>query len=177
MEVEKCIKERRSVRQYLDKKIEWNKVAKILEAARHAPNAGNIQNWRFIVVDNKEKKENLAKAALNQSFLGEAGIIIVVCHIEKEIKRFYGKKAEVYSIQNTAAAVQNIMLRAFSLGLGSCWIGAFDEEAVKSELKVPNDVSIDAMVTLGYSKEKAKMPKRIDLKEIVYFEEWNNKVK
>jgi len=174
MEVGKCIKERRSIRKYKDKIIEWKKITEILDCARFTPAAGNIQNWRFILVSDKDKKEKLAKAALKQYFIEESAYIIVVCRDDKELKRFYRKRADLYGVQNTAAAIQNIMLRAHSLGLGTCWIGAFDEQAVKSALKIVGDIHVDGMITLGYPNEKVKAPKRMDLRDMVYFEEWKN---
>ena len=177
MEVNKCIKERRSIKSYKDKKVEWKKITDILDAARYAPSSGNMQNWRFIVVEDKERKEKLAKAALKQVFIEEASHVIVVCSDAKEIKRFYRKRSDLYSVQNTALAAQNIMLKAHSLGVGSCWIGAFDEDAVKSACKITGDINVHCLIALGYPGQKVGLPRRMDMKDLVYFEEWNNKKK
>ncbi len=177
MDINKAIETRRSTRYFLDKDVNWNKLGDILDSARYAPSSGNLQNWRFIVVKDKEKKEKLAVAAADQTFIEKAPAIIVVCSDDADVKIMYKSKSDHYSTQNCAAAIQNMLLKATSLGIASCWIGAFREEKIKAILKIPDKIKVHAMIALGYAKREEKMPKRIDLENLVYFDEWKNKEK
>ncbi len=173
MDFDKCLKGRRSIRDYKDKKINITDLNKILDAARYAPSAGNLQNYRFIIVEDGEKRKKLAEACLDQEFVAKAPISVVVCDDSEDVVRHYGKRGKLYAIQNCAVVIQNIMLKANDLGLGSCWVGAFDEDKVRAILKIPDSIRPEAIITIGYSNEKAEMPRRYDLKDLVYFEEWN----
>ena len=173
MEIDTCIKKRRTTKDFLDKKIEKLKINKILDSIRYAPNSGNLQNWRLIVVEDKEKKKKLVKASFNQSWIAQSSIIIVVCSDNQDIKRYYKKElAENFIIQNCAAGIQNMLLTAYSLGISSCWCATSNEDLVKEILKIPDKISVQAIICLGYSKEKPQMPKRLDLDNILHFNEW-----
>ena len=150
MEIDKCIQERRSVRKYNKKKVSWDKIADILEAGINAPCAGGIQNYHFIVVQKNKKKEAIAKAC-GQSWMAQAPIFIIVCNDKQKSKKFYEDSGERYSIQNCAAVAENILLKAYSLGINSCWVGAYDEIELAGILKLPENVSADLIITLGYS--------------------------
>lgn len=172
------IKERRTVKQYLPKFVSWNHLSKILDAARHAPSCGNVQNWKFIVVVQPDQKRQLAEAAHEQYEYALAGALIVVCAEPDKAERYYGLRGHrLYSTQNCAAAVQNMLLEAHSLGLGSTWIGAFDEDAVKSICSIPEDVRPQAMVAIGYAKETPNKPPKYPLETLVFFHSWRNKLR
>ena len=171
------IKTRRSIRRYINKPVEQEKINEILECARFAPSSGNIQNSRFIVVKKEEKRKRIAEACLNQYWIQTAPVLIVVCSDTKQIRRNYEKRGvKLYSIQNTSLAAQNIMLTAHSLNLGTCFISAFNEEAVKRILKIPEEIKIHIVITIGYSDEKPKVKKET-IESLVFFEEWNKKRK
>ena len=131
MEFCEVIAKRRSVRHFNTKlAVSDEDVRALLEAAVTAPTAGNIQPWRFVVVRSAEARERLA-AALHQRWATAAPVVIVVCVDPRPCAARYGDRGEMlYAIQDTAAAVENILLAAVDRGLASCWIGAFDEEAV-----------------------------------------------
>ncbi len=174
MEALKAIKERRSVREFLDKKVEEDKISKILEAASFAPSSGNVQNWEFVIV--KENKELIAKAC-KQDFLLDAPVLIIVCNIKNKINILFGDKGrEFYSIQNCALAIENILIAATALGLGSCFTAVFDETMIKRALNIPDDISIDAVIAIGYGKEKNEA-KRISLKLKTFFESYGKRKK
>jgi nitroreductase len=173
METLEAIKTRRSIRKFLNTRVEEEKLVQILDAGRWAPSAGNTQEWFFIVVKDKGRKIQLAEAALGQFWLVDADIVIVVCCNIDRIRFAYGKRGEeLYSIQDCAAAVENMLLAAHDLGLGACWIGAFDEEDVKRILRIPGELRPMAIVPIGYAGEEPPPPVRIDLDRIVYFEEY-----
>jgi len=174
MELNKCLKERRSIRKFLKKEISWEKIVKILDAGRYAPSSGNIQNWRFIVVKGENQKKKLANAC-SQNFVKDSNCLIVVCSEEERMKEIYGKRGtELYSMQNCGAAVENILLEAYSLGIGSCWIGAFEDNKVRKILDIEGDTKVQAIVALGYTKE-VKEPKRNKLERFIFFEKYGNK--
>jgi nitroreductase len=159
MEVFEAILKRRSIRKYLDKPIEKEKIIKILEAARWAPSGGNRQPWRFIIVKNKERRIKLSEIAYNQKFIKEAPLIIAICN----------KKDE--SLTNIGLSMQNICLEAFDLGLGSCIIGWFNKEEARKFFNIPEEYDVCYLITIGYPAEKP-ISNRKNLEEIVYEEEW-----
>ena len=171
MDILEIIKKRRSIRAFKNMDIPEEIVEKLIEAARWAPSAGNIQPWEFIIVRKPETKRKIAEAALNQTFIEEAPVIIVVCADYERSAMGYGSRgANLYCIQDTAAAIQNIHLTAVSLGLGTCWVGAFREEPVKKLLKIPNGVRPIAIIPVGYPAEQPKPRPRRPLNEIVHYE-------
>lgn len=170
------ITSRRDVHQFLPKFVSWESISRILDAARHAPSCGNIQNWKFIVVLEPDMKQKLAEAAYEQYEITMAGALIVVCGEPEKAERYYGLRGErLYTIQNCAAAMQNMLLEAHSLGLGSRWIGAFDEEMVKSVCNIPEEVRPQAIIAIGYPKEIPTRPPKYPLETLVYFHRWRSK--
>lgn len=161
------IQSRRSVRAFGSRDIEKQKIDMLLEAAKWAPSAGNMQARDFILVREKNIKEKIAAAALNQDFISEAPLVVVACANKKKSSMRYGPRGEsLYSIQDATIAVQNMLLMAHSIGLGSCWVGAFNEEQVKEILKIPEGIKPIAIVPIGYPAEKPPPPdRRIDVHE------------
>lgn len=172
MDVLEAIKGRRSVRtfkseQNLSEKI----VEKLIDAARWAPSAGNIQPWEFIIVRRPEVKKRLAEVAFNQSFIEEAPVVIVVCADENRSSESYGQRGEtLYCIQDTAAAIQNVHLTAYSVGLGTCWVGAFKEEEASELLKIPRGIRPVALIPVGYPCKFPSPRSKRDIDEIVHYE-------
>lgn len=171
MDLFKAIKQRRSVRAYTREDVSEEEVKKLIEAARWAPSAGNIQPWRFVIVRDAEVKRKLAEAALNQTFIEEVPVVIVVCADEARSSQGYGNRgATLYCIQDTAVATQNILLAAYALGLGTCWVGAFREELVKKALNAPMNMRPVAIIPVGHAAERPRAPSRRSLEEIVHYE-------
>jgi nitroreductase len=169
MEFMKIIKERRSVRLYdLKKDVPDDLVQQILESAISAPSAGNVQPWHFYVTRDRSIKGQIVRAAYGQSFIAEAPVVIIVCANLKEASYSYGSRgAELYCIQDTAAAIQNMLLTVHSMGLGSCWIGAFDEKSVARIINCPNTMRPIAVLPIGYPAEFPKPPGRRNLESVV----------
>jgi nitroreductase len=171
MDVLDAIKGRRSIRAYENRAVPAKIVEKLIEAARWAPSAGNIQPWEFVIVRRPAIKRRLAEAALGQSFVEEAPVVIVVCANENRVNERYGIRGkELYCIQDTAAAVQNIHLAAYSFGLGTCWIGAFNEEDAEKILETPPGIRPVALISMGYSAESPSPPNRRPKSRIVRYE-------
>ncbi len=172
------IQSRRTIKYFLPKFVSWENVAKVIDAGRHAPSCGNVQNWKFIVILEPESKQVLAAACYEQYEIVSAGVLIVVCNELEKAERYYGLRGEkLYSIQNCAAAIENMLLEAHSLGLGTRWVGSFDEEEVRSQLKIPEEVRPQAIIALGYPKEIPPRPPKYPLETVVYFHRWRNKLR
>lgn len=171
MDLFEAIKQRRSIRAYTEENVSEEEVKKLIEAARWAPSAGNIQPWEFVIVRDAEVKQKLAAAALNQTFIEEAPVVIVVCADEAQSSQGYGSRGvTLYCLQDTAAATQNILLAAHALGLSTCWVGAFREELVRKSLNALLNVRPIAIIPVGHAAEEPRAPSRKALKEIVRHE-------
>jgi nitroreductase len=126
-------------------------VTRLIQAAVRAPSAGNRQPWHFCVARDEATKRALAQAALNQWFLSEAPVVIVVCaDPERSADRYGDRGRYLYSLQDTAAATQNLLLAAVASGLGACWVGAFNETAASRALNLPAHLRPVAIVPIGY---------------------------
>jgi nitroreductase len=147
-------RERRCVREYLDKPIEQENLDRIMEAANWAPTAGNCQEIEFIIVRERDLKDKLYDYCREQEQLKEADVVIVICANLDKIRRYGRRGEELYSKIDTGITVQNIALKAWELGVGSCYIGSFDDEAVTQLLDLPANVMPMMIMTLGYPDEK-----------------------
>lgn len=178
MDILELIKSRRTIKEFLPKFVSWDQLSKILDAARHAPSSGNLQNWKFIVIIETGLKKQLAEAALQQYEIINAGALVVVCAEPEKAERYYGLRGErLYTTQNCAAAIQNMLLEAHSLGLGTRWIGAFEEEMVKRLLNIPEDARPQALIAIGYPKEIPPKPPKLPLESLLYFDSWRNRIR
>lgn len=170
MDLLEAVKGRRSIRAYKTQDVPEEIVAELIEAASYAPSAGNIQPWRFVVARKPDAKKKLAQAA-NQAFVGEAPVVIVVCANEQRAEMSYGVRGKtLYCIQDTAAATQNILLTAYSLGLGTCWIGAFNEEQARKAVNAPEEMRAVALISGGYPNETRAQRNRRPLSQIMHYE-------
>jgi len=171
MDVLEAISSRRSVRSFKTGTVSDDEARTLLEAAHWAPSAGNIQPWEFILVRKPETKRALSEAAFDQSFIEAAPLVVVVCADEQRSIQSYGLRGKnLFCIQDTAAAVQNILLCACSLGLGTCWVGAFEEQKVRRVLRVPDGVRPVALVPMGYPAKAPGAGSRRPLSEVVHEE-------
>jgi len=144
----------------------------VLEAARWAPNGGNLQPWRFVVVLDPNRRRAIAGAAYGQGFLAQAPVVIAVCAVPDESAAKYGPRGrELYCLQDTAAAAENILLAATNRGLGSCWVGAFDEQATARALELPVSWRPVALIALGRPAEAEPQRTRRPLSEITLWYE------
>jgi len=168
------IKSRRSIRRFKkDVKIPREDLMKILEAGIYAPSAGNRQPWEYIIVEEEDVKIRIAEAAYHQMWITEAPIIIVVCANEVRSASRYGERGRtLYCIQDTAASIQNILLAAHSMGYGTCWVGAFNEDEVKRVLNIPMGVRPVAIIPIGKPDEKPSMPPRIPLERLLHYNKY-----
>ena len=173
MDVFEAVRTRRSIRKYKDKQVPFDNIVTILQAGKYAPSAGNVQNWKFIVVKTDAKRAAIAKACLEQEWMEIAPIHIVIVAEPKKAERYYGTRgARLYTIQGCAAAIQNMLLTAHSLGLGACWVGAFDEDEIWRILGLPEEISVQGIVTIGYADEAPEPPPKKRIEHVMFFEKW-----
>ena len=170
MNILEAIKTRKSVRSYLDKPVEDEKLQMVLEVARLAPSASNRQEWRFVVVRDTETRKKIAMAAGNQSFVGQAPVIIAACAETDGHLMTCGQAC--YPI-DVAIALDHMTLMAVELGLGTCWIGRFHAQEVKNILSIPDRIQVVELMPLGYPSDPSlKEKKRLPIDKIVKFEHW-----
>jgi nitroreductase len=170
LDVFELIRVRRSIRAYKDQPVEKEKLDRILEAARLAPSAHNNQPCHIIVVSDAATKESLGKAYSGE-WLMQAPIIIVVCAVPADA--WIRSDGEEYWKADAAIAMQNMVLTATELGLGTCWIAMFDEAIAKKALNVPDDVRVVVMTPLGYSaQQKEPVTNRKPLTELIHNNKW-----
>lgn len=172
MDFWQVVERRHSVRSYDPKTdVPQESVEKLLAAALRAPTGGNRQPWHFYVVRDRALREGLMGAAYGQKFLAEAPVVIVVCtDAEKSAARYGDRGRGLYCLQDTAAAVEHILLGAVALGLGSCWVGAFDEAAAAAVLHLPEKHRPVAMLPIGRpAREPSGQTPREPIEQVVTF--------
>jgi len=170
-----CIRllyERRSVRKFRKDNIDDATVIELLESANSAPSAGNLQPRDFIVVRDPEIKADLSRAALNQRFIMQAPVVVVVVANFPRSMNTYGERGYLYAIQDSSAAIQNLLLAATALGLGTCWVGAFDEERVSKILELPDYTRPMAIIPIGYPADRGHRTGRRKIEELIHWEKW-----
>lgn len=171
MELQECIINRASIRKYLPKSVPVEVLGEIMEHARLAPSAGNAQNWRLVIVFDKEKRAKIAEAA-GKPWMKDAPVHIAVCNFSKKLTSLYGARGKLYSIQDCAIIASYIQLLAVDKGLATCWVGAMNEQKIAEILKCPDDVSVEAIITLGYPEaEEAKSKIRNEFIDLCFFEQ------
>ena len=168
MTVFEVIKKRYSCRAYQDKPIEQDKLDQIFEAARQAPSAKNLQDWRFVVVTDKKIKQQVTGCTNHQDAFGQAGAIIAACSVCGETMKCGQRIAPI----DVSIALEHIALMATELGLATCWIGSFDAEKVRQVLEIPKDVAIIELMALGYPADGSRQTTREPMKSIVCRDKW-----
>ncbi|MHC4940270.1 MAG: nitroreductase family protein [Planctomycetota bacterium] len=153
------IRNRRSIREFARRKPAADDLDRLADALRWAPSAGNLQSRRFYFVRDRRTRARLARASY-QSFVGAAPVLVVAC-ADHRIRREYGERGvELYCLLDVAAAVQNMLLVASELGLGTCWVGAFDEQRIAKILELPAYLRPVSLIPLGYPAEEPEAPPR-----------------
>ncbi len=177
MELDEVLKKRRSIRKYFaNLDISLEKIIKIIEAGMLAPSAGDLQPWQFIIIKDRKKIENLSRLSFQQ-WIMSANTLIAVVGDKNLIKLTYEDRACENLHQSIGACIQNMLLKATELGVGSCWVGVFDVKKVNELLKIPSNKECVALITLGYPNEKPLKKVVKSLEHNVFFEEYGEKYK
>lgn len=170
MDILDAIQKRRSVRAYTARPVEEDQLRAVLEAARLAPSARNLQEWRFVVVRDPAIRARLATAANNQAFVSQAPVVIAGCAVKTDYVMRGGQLA--YPI-DLAIAIDHMTLQAAAAGLGTCWIGSFFEDQVRAILGIPGDVRVVCLLTLGYPADAPAPSKRLAAGQVFTWDRWD----
>lgn len=168
------VRRRAMVRAYKPDPVPEQTIRRLLQYAVRAPSAGNLQPWEFILVRSAENRDKLAKAALGQTWVATAPLIIATCaNIQRSAQR-YGARGTFYSLIDTAFASLLILLGAVERGLGACFVGAYDPEEVTKILALPEHVRPVGLITIGYPAESPRKPgtPKIPLRTLIHEEKW-----
>ncbi|PIN88683.1 nitroreductase [Candidatus Pacearchaeota archaeon CG10_big_fil_rev_8_21_14_0_10_35_13] len=173
---DRLIRDRHSVHNFSDKKLNIRDVLEVIDAANQAPSAGNLHVLKFLIVEDADKISKLTKAC-QQGFINDSKLVIVVCSDVDQVVRNFPERGVLYSRQQAGAAIQNMLLKVQHLGMATCWVGHFSEKTVRRILKIPKHYDIEAILPLGYElKLKAhEVKKKQPLHQSVFYDEWNNK--
>ncbi len=176
----KPIELRRSVRKYLDKPIADEIILKLMESARMAPSANNSQPWHFIIIRDRDKREQIVRVANNQEWMLTAPIILACVadirvrlgteemNIDEESPQYAVKEI----IRDTSIAIEHLVLEATNQGLGTCWVAWFKQNEIRPVLSIPNDKYLVSLITVGYPDEEPKAKSRKEIKEIIHYDKW-----
>lgn len=177
----KEIKMRRSIRKYIDKPIEDEKIIRLIESARLAPSGDNTQPWHFIVVKSQLSRQRLAEASHKQKWMLSSPVFIVCvadirCRIKEDINISLNEDSPQIElkqiIRDTSISIEHMLLEASNLELGTCWVAWFTQEKIRPILNIPNDKYVVGIITLGYPDETPKARPRKEIKEIIHYENW-----
>ncbi len=168
MNVVEAIKTRRSIRKYKKEPIPEDDLRQIFEAARLAPSAGNKQPWRFIVVRDEATKRELAEKAREQHWIGDAEVVVIALAMDPNDPSVYERWVE----RDVMTAVEHMVLAAWELGYGTCWIGAFKQDDIKELLDIPEEMTVINLLPIGVPDEKPEPRDRKRFKELFFSEKY-----
>jgi len=173
--MEDCLKlifDRQSIRKFQNRDIPADLLLKVLSAGNAAPTAGNLQARDFIIVKDSKTKKLVAEAAMNQNFIADAPVVIIVCANYPRSMRVYGEKGKLYAEQDATAAIENILIAACAVGLGATWVGAFYESKISAILEIPEFSKPVAVIPMGYPAEDPDKKSRYPVEELIHWEKW-----
>ena len=178
MDLYKAIRERRSIRKYSSKPVDFDKITLILESGLKAPSAGNLKDTKIILITEKKIIAQVADHCTEQYWISQAPVLFVVCADTEKPERYFGLRGQrLYSVQNAAACIQTMMLAATEFGLSTCWVGSFDETYLSDALGIPEKVRPQAIITLGYGDEEPQPLPEHDISINVFFNKYGNRIK
>jgi len=176
MDFYELVKARRSIRSFKSDPVDEDLLKRVLEAARLAPSWKNLQCWRFIVVRSEESKSGILAAIPDanpgKKAIAAAPVAIVLC-ADPRLSGVMGDR--YYYLVDSGIAMEHLILAASAEGLGTCWIGVFEENIIKSALAIPADWRVVALTPLGYPDQEPNPRPRKTIDEIVFREKWNSK--
>jgi nitroreductase len=178
MDFDEVVRKRRMIREYdLDKQIPDEIITRLINNAHRAPSAGHTQVQEFMIVKDISIKKKLRKAAVNQEYVEKAPVLIVVCsNTTRSVGRYGSRGREFYSIVDGAFASMLILLTAVNEGIGTCFVGAFQDNKVSEILELPKDVRPIGIICIGYpsSVERPERLERININALVHYEKYGN---
>lgn len=174
MQLKDAIEKFHNVKKFSQKKPDWRDIIECIDTSRYTSMAGDNFTLKFILIDEPKTIQKLVEYS-QQPFIQDTQYVIVVCSKKKRTKTLYKERAEKYATQQAGAAIQNILLSLTEKKLSTYWIRHFVDKMIKTELKIPNDIDIEALLPIGYEFGKTKKKEKIDLNNVIYFKKWGNK--
>jgi len=176
MKFSELVRKRKSVRAFKKKSVDWRAIMDALDDANQGPMAGNVNTLRTIIIEDTDTIKTLAKYT-HQSWIAQAPAIIVVCSNDSRLVDMYGEQGKIYARQQVGAAIQTILLSLTEKEIATTWVGYFTEGMIKTVLKIPGHMVIDAIIPVGYEKfEKVKAErKKQDIESTIYWDEWDKR--
>lgn len=174
MDVFKAIQNRRTIRYYKDKKVAMDDLLLLVEMGMKAPNAGNLQDFRFIVTRERKIIKKMPELCMDQDWMSTATGLIVICSQPELQIKWYAEMGNRFAAQNAAAAAQNILLAAQALNLGACWVGGFDREAIEKAFGIEGKARAEIIITVGYPDEVPEKKTENDIDVMAYFDSYGN---
>ncbi|MGM5480854.1 MAG: nitroreductase family protein [Nanobdellota archaeon] len=175
MDTFKAIFSRRSYRKFKRKAVPRDLLYFLVEAGMKSPSAGNLQDFAFVVTQDKKIINKLPDMCMDQTWISSAPAVIVVCSQPHKLAQWYGERGRhVFAIQDAAAATQNILLAAHSSGLGACWIGGFDQEKADALFKTEGKARVEAIIPIGYPNERPAPKHEKGIELMMYFDSYGN---
>jgi len=177
MNLFEAIENRRTIRGFSKAPVEFDKISLIIQTATQAPSPGNLQNWKFIIVTEKEKIKAIPDYCNDQLWIAEAPVVIIACALpEWAIERFGEPNGRDFTIQGVSAAIQNMLLAAHSLELGAAWVGSFDKDMLKDKFQIPPDVEPIALIPIGYPNYDTPKKGLKPIEGLVYFHRYGQTI-
>ena len=171
MEFDKVIDARKSVRSFKGKVPSFKDIIEAVDSACKGPFADARNHLSFIIIETEKTIEKLAELS-NQPWISQAPTLVVVCSDDTNLENMHGDRGRVYSRQQSGAAIITFMLKLTDLGIDSCWVGSYSDESIKQILKIPMHIQVEAIIPVGYEKEKSKKKEKKDVERALNWEEW-----
>lgn len=175
MKLNELSKKRASVKNYLKKKPDIDLIMQAIETANLAPSPGNLPILKYIIIEDPEKIKRISECC-EQEFINDAPYVVIFCSDSGNIKNLYENRADKYIKQQAGAAIENFLLKIIELKLATCWVGAFSDEVLKMELKIPDFIEVEALFPIGYESKthKTKQKPKPTLDSRIFFESYGN---
>jgi len=174
MKFDDIIDKRRSVRKFYSKKPNWRDIIEAIDAGRRGPLAGNVPGVKFILIDDVQKIADLAEAA-DQNFVADCHFVVAVVSDTSHVTKSYDDRGKKYALEQSGAAIENVLLKLVDLKLATCWVGAFADAQVNRILKVPKGSETIALLPVGYARLEGKHKRKPPLDRCLYFNEYGER--
>ena len=172
MDFDVVIRNRKSARKFKSKKPSWKDVLEAIDSAIQGPFAANQNNLKFLIVEDKKRIGEIASCC-EQEWIADSDILVVVCSEDTNLENVFGERGRIYSRQQAGAAINTLCLKLIDLGIGSCWVGAYNDNSLKELLKIPEHIQIEAVIPLGYSENEPGKKNKRNLENVLYWEKWD----
>lgn len=175
MDFDAVVQKRKSVRSFKNKKSNWKEAILAIDSALQGPYAGNSNNLKFLLIEDKDKILKIARLA-QQIWINEAPLLIIVCSDDSNLENTYGERGRIYSRQQAGAAIGTLLLKLTELGIDSCWVGSYSDELIKESLDIPGNIQIEAIIPIGQEQKRPGQEKRRkrEVGDSIYWENWQN---